>query len=328
MSEPASYVGFLRDRVGGQTVLLAYATALIHDGRGSVLFQHRRDFDVWGLPGGILELGESAREGLAREVREETGYTVTSGRFIGLYTSPEFLVVYPNGHRVQQVTACFECRVDPDGRHADGEESLAQEFRPLEEAPPLFPWYEQMLRDWQRPEDAGTRFDAGAPLALNPHREGYVRWLRARVGHDPILMPAACAVVRDEHGRILLHRRADSGLWGLPAGGMEIGERIDHTAAREVEEETGLKVRPVRLGGFYSGRGQWNVYPNGDQVWLAVACFLCEVTGGALHADGVESLDVGFFDIDRMPFDGNPWGERTLRRIHDAIHGGPEAAAD
>jgi ADP-ribose pyrophosphatase YjhB (NUDIX family) len=228
---------------------------------------------------------------------------------------------------VQQITACFECVVDPDGREADGEESLAQEFRQLADAPSLFPWYEQMLRDWQSGESA-TRVDAGSMLATNPHPEGYIRWLRSRVGKDPILMPAACAVVRDDRGRVLLHRRADSGLWGLPAGGMEIGERIDHTAIREVAEETGLRVRPLRLGGFYTGRNQWNVYPNGDQVWLAVACFLCEPMGGELRADGVESLDVGFFDLDRLPFHGNPWGERTLRRIRDAIDGGPEAVAD
>jgi hypothetical protein len=87
-------------------------------------------------------------------------------------------------------------------------------------------------------------------------------------------------------------------------------------------------VRPVRLSGFYTGPEQRSTYPNGDQVWLAVASFLCEVEGGELRPDGVESLEVGFFDPDALPFDGNPWGPRLRRRIEDALHGGPEAMAD
>ena len=63
-------------------------------------------------------------------------------------------------------------------------------------------------------------------------------------------------------------------------------------------------------------------------VAFAVACFLCDVEGGELRADGIESLDVGWFDLDDLPFDGNPWGPRLRRRIEDAVHGGPEAAAD
>ena len=108
---------------------------------------------------------------------------------------------------------------------------------------------------------------------------------------------------------------------------MELGERIDRTIAREVREETGLIVRPTRLTGFYTGSDQWSVYPNGDQVWLAVACFTCEVEGGNLMADGVESLEVGFFEPDSLPLDHNPWGARTLRRIADARAGSEEAVA-
>ncbi len=321
-----SYVDWLRSRVGPAPVILVYATAVIRDDAGRVLFQRRGDFHVWGLPGGILEPGETIRETLLREVREETGYDVVPGRFVGLYTSPDYSIAYPNGHRVQQVTACFECRIAGGEGRPDGSESLDQEFLPLEQAPPLFSWYEQMLEDIDRARP--TRFDAGAATAANPHPGGLVRWLRARVGREPILMPCACAIILDPRGSVLLHRRGDTGLWGLPAGAMELGERIDRTAAREVEEETGLRVRPVRLTGFYTGREQQSVYPNGDQVWLAVACFLCEIEGGELRADGVESLEVRFFRPEEMPFDANPWGPRTLRRIEDALRGGPEAAAD
>ena len=322
-----TYLEWIRSKVGKKPILLVYATALIRDDRGRILFQQRGDFRIWGLPGGLLEPGESIRETLVREAREETGFEVRPGRFVGLYTSPEYNVHYDNGDIVQQVTACFECTIDGGDDRPDGTESLAQTFLPIEEAPRLFPWYEQMLRDAHTP-DGPTRHDAGRAEDPNPHPEGLIRWLRTMVGTEPLLMPCACAVVRDLQGRVLLHRRGDSGLWGLPAGGMELGERIDRTCVREVREETGLEVRPLRLTGFYTGPQQRSTYPNGDQVWLAVACFLCDVEGGELRPDGIESLDVGWFELDELPFDGNPWGPRLRRRIDDAIHGGPEAAAD
>jgi ADP-ribose pyrophosphatase YjhB (NUDIX family) len=322
-----TYLEWIRSRVGSAPIALVYATALIRDAQGRVLFQRRGDFPVWGLPGGLLEPGETIRETLVREAREETGFDVRSGRFVGLYTSPEYNVHYGNGDVVQQVTACFECTIHGGVDRPDGAESLAQKFLPIEEAPALFPWYAQMLRD-ARAAEGPTRHDAGRTEDPNPHPEGLIRWLRTKVGPAPLLMPCACAVVRDAHGRILLHRRGDTGLWGLPAGGMELGERIDRTCVREVLEETGLRVRPIRLSGFYTGPEQRSTYPNGDQVWLAVACFDCEVEGGELRPDGVESLEVGFFEQDALPFEGNPWGLRLRRRIEDALRSGDEAVAD
>ena len=38
------------------------------------------------------------------------------------------------------------------------------------------------------------------------------------------LIPAASAIITNEHGEILLHRRSDNNLWALPGGTMEIGE--------------------------------------------------------------------------------------------------------
>lgn len=320
-----SYLDWIRGKIGHEPILLVYATALIRDEAGRVLFQHRTDFPIWGLPGGLLEPGETIIEALVREAREETGFDVRPVRFVGLYTSPDYAVHYQNGDVVQQVTACFECKIAGGEGDADGSESLAQEFLLEKDAPEVFPWYAQMLADARG--DGATRYDAGSPIAHNPRPEGLIRWLRGHVGREPLLMPCAAAVVRDSAGRILLHRRGDTGLWGLPAGGMELGERIDRTIVREVEEETGLRVRPTRLTGFYTGQEQWSVYPNGDQVWLAVATFLCEIAGGELRADGVESLEVRFFNPGDLPLDHLPWGPRNRRRIEDALTRGPEAVA-
>ncbi|MCK4452291.1 MAG: NUDIX domain-containing protein, partial [Anaerolineae bacterium] len=82
---------------------------------------------------------------------------------------------------------------------------------------------------------------------------GYLARLRECVGHDLLLVPAAAGCIRDEEGRILLLRRSDGdNLWGLPGGGIELGERAADAAVREVREEIGLEVEPVALIGVYS----------------------------------------------------------------------------
>jgi len=60
-------------------------------------------------------------------------------------------------------------------------------------------------------------------------------------------------LLRDAQGRILLEKRRDCGLWGLPGGRVEPGESLRQAAARELLEETGFRVSVTRLLGVYSG---------------------------------------------------------------------------
>jgi ADP-ribose pyrophosphatase YjhB (NUDIX family) len=118
------------------------------------------------------------------------------------------------------------------------------------------------------------------------------------------LVPAASAVVVDQDGRILLHRRSDNRLWSIPGGGMEIGESIAETVVREVEEETGLKVEPDRLVGIYTNPRHVTAYDDGEVRQQFSICFACHVVGGRLAERANESLEVGFFSpeqIEAMP---------------------------
>ena len=78
------------------------------------------------------------------------------------------------------------------------------------------------------------------------------------------LVPAASAIVTDDQGRILLHRRRDNEMWALPGGVMEIGESLGECAVREVREETGLTVEPVRIVGIYSDPKHVFEYDDGE----------------------------------------------------------------
>lgn len=103
----------------------ASVSAVIFDRQGRLLLQQRSDGGQWGLPGGSVEIGESLREAVVREVSEETGLTVAPGRLVGLYSRPDLQVVrYPDGNSWHYVNACFECRVR-GGRLTTCDETLA-----------------------------------------------------------------------------------------------------------------------------------------------------------------------------------------------------------
>jgi 8-oxo-dGTP pyrophosphatase MutT (NUDIX family) len=113
------------------------------------------------------------------------------------------------------------------------------------------------------------------------------------------LVPAASGVVVDDHGGILLHRRADSGLWSLPGGAMDVGESIAQTIVREVKEETGLEIDVVRLIGIYSDPRHVIAYSDGEVRQQFSVCFACRVVGGRLRKSD-ESHELRFFSADQM----------------------------
>jgi ADP-ribose pyrophosphatase YjhB (NUDIX family) len=61
------------------------AFAIIFDEQRRVLLCHRRDYDVWNLPGGGVESGELPTDAVIREVLEETGLEVVVDRLVGVY---------------------------------------------------------------------------------------------------------------------------------------------------------------------------------------------------------------------------------------------------
>jgi 8-oxo-dGTP pyrophosphatase MutT (NUDIX family) len=100
------YIRWLRQHVGCEAVLLNFAAACVVQD-GELLLQRRGDDGTWGLPGGAMELGESAEETALREVAEETGLQIRVDALLGVYT--KYRHVYPNGDVAQPVTTIFRC---------------------------------------------------------------------------------------------------------------------------------------------------------------------------------------------------------------------------
>ncbi len=129
----------------------------------------------------------------------------------------------------------------------------------------------------------------------------YIRNLRAKVGHDLLMIPGAAAIVRNEKGDILLQRRGDTGEWSLPGGAIEPGEEPADAVVREVFEETGLRIVPERIVGIYGGPSHVIQFPNGDQAAYISVTFVCRVTGGSLQTDGDETLELRYFNWESLP---------------------------
>ena len=104
-------------------------------------------------------------------------------------------------------------------------------------------------------------------------------------------MPCVGALVRDDAGRLLVVRRArppGAGLWSVPGGKVEPGEREEDAVRREVLEETGLDVAVGRLVGRVERPGLAGAV-------YAIADYACTVLGGGLVA-GDDATEAGWVD--------------------------------
>lgn len=109
--------------------------AIVRDGEGRVLLIHKTDNDLWALPGGGHEIGESIGDTVVREVLEETGYDVEVTGLTGTYTNPNHVMAYEDGEVRQQFSIAFTARL------LGGEARTSSESKQVE---------------WVRPEDIET----------------------------------------------------------------------------------------------------------------------------------------------------------------------------
>jgi ADP-ribose pyrophosphatase YjhB (NUDIX family) len=116
--------------------------------------------------------------------------------------------------------------------------------------------------------------------------------------------------------RMLLIRRADNGRWAVPGGFMEPGEGVAEACAREVWEETGLRVRVVRLVSVYTNPHLLLEFADGNRWQMVVLHFEAEPIDGEL-ATGDETTELGYFS--RAEIDGLDMGRLDRLRVTDAF---------
>jgi 8-oxo-dGTP diphosphatase len=136
-----------RPSQGERLAIRPGVAAIIQSERGWLLHR-RRVGDGWAPVSGHVEPGETLTDALLREILEETGLTVTVERLISLNSDPDFqIVAYPDGRRVQFVTALFACRVTGGTLQGSDEGVQWDWFAPDDLPEPLLPYARVWLAD-------------------------------------------------------------------------------------------------------------------------------------------------------------------------------------
>ena len=175
---------------------------------------------------------------------------------------------------IQRITAIAQTGLafSPQGYDAERYEELLREAARLsailsEEAPAVA---EELFRKWR--ESVGKGYD------------GYVT---TAVGCG--------AIVFNSNDELLMIKRAN-GRWFYPGGFCDVGSSPAENVVREVREETGLMVTPVRLIGVTD-----SLKLGSPARHLYGMLFYCRLNGGEIRPHPLETLDVGFFRLDEIP---------------------------
>lgn len=129
------YIEEMRRLVGNRPLILVGAHVIIINEKNELLLQLRSEKNIWCIPGGALECGESLEETAKREISEETGLITEDLQFFRMFSGKDFFNVYPNGDQVYGVMAIYICRHFEGSLQVDKHESKDLRFYPYDALP-------------------------------------------------------------------------------------------------------------------------------------------------------------------------------------------------
>lgn len=132
---------------------------------------------------------------------------------------------------------------------------------------------------------------------------GYIMDLRKLVGHRTLMQCAASIIIVNEKNQILLGKRTDNHKWGYAGGSIELDEKVENCARRELFEETGLIADEIEFFMVNSGPEVHYVYPNGDEVSNIEIIYVCRKYHGELKRQEEEIEELKFFNIAEVELD-------------------------
>ena len=162
---------------------------------------------------------------------------------------------------------------------------------------------------------ADMRVAAGHELGSEPLVEEWMKAVGEGVPGYVTPKVAVGAVVGNEQGELLLVQRADSGVWLYPTGWADVGYSPSEVAAKEVWEETGIEVEPLRLIAVLDG-----LRLGFTRIPLYSLVFHCRAVGGELRAHPLECHDVGWYGEDALPSPlagADRWGPMAFAAIRN-----------
>ncbi|MBE4909924.1 NUDIX hydrolase [Bacillus luteolus] len=128
------YYKYLRQFVGQRPIILPGSVVIILNDQNEILLQKRHN-GCWGLPGGLMDLGESFEEVAKREVLEETGLVVENLKLVNVYSGSEYYLKVPNGDELYSVTAVYYSSDVSGEMNIDYNESEKMQYFPLNRLP-------------------------------------------------------------------------------------------------------------------------------------------------------------------------------------------------
>ena len=129
----------------------------------------------------------------------------------------------------------------------------------------------------------------------------YIKNIRKKIGHDPIINVGSTILVFNTENELLLNLRSDTNNWGIPGGGKELKETLEECALRELKEETNLETSHLEIVTVLSVKEYYYKYPNEDVVDCVIALFQVKNYSGELYINDEESKKLQFFSLDNLP---------------------------
>jgi ADP-ribose pyrophosphatase YjhB (NUDIX family) len=168
--------------------------------------------------------------------------------------------------------------------------------------------YEELLREAARMRGAlESVAEPAQEMLYQQWRDqvlpGYDGYVTARVGCG--------AIVFNDRDEVLMIQRPSGGWW-YPTGFCEVGVSPAENVAREVREETGLVVTPVRLIGVTDSQKLGSPFRH-----IYSMLFYCRMEGGELRPHPLETLDLGFFPLDRLPEPLHGTSRKWMQLAHE-----------
>lgn len=131
-----NYIKKIRSAIGHEPIILCSCGCLIFNSKGQVLLQRRSDDNLWGNPGGTMELGETIYDTIIREIKEETNLNIKKEnlKIFNIYSGEEQHHIYPNKDEAYFVNIIFETNI-VDGNLLKDNESKELKFFDITDIP-------------------------------------------------------------------------------------------------------------------------------------------------------------------------------------------------
>lgn len=144
----------------------------------------------------------------------------------------------------------------------------------------------------------------------------YIQDVRAKTGHMPLVLATVAGALVNDRQQVLLQERVDTGNWSFPGGYMGFGESFDQTLKRELLEDSGMVVEPVKLLATLDGAADCFDYPNGDRVQPVTIFYLVKaVCGHPITERTKETVRTKWFAVDHTPKMFNSQNEKMARIV-------------